>query len=953
MENYNHQKIEEKWQDIWEKTGIYHTKDEVRGKENLYHLVMFPYPSGDLHLGHWYNYAGADFRARYMRMKGYNVLSPIGFDAFGLPAENAAIKNKTHPKEWTYSNIEKMRKQLRSIGTIFDWEREVITCDPGYYKWTQWMFLFMYKNGLAYKTKKVANWCPSCNTVIANEQVVGNGVCERCQTQVEQREIDQWMFKITEYADELIDDLEKIDWPEKTKTMQQNWVGRSEGAEVLFKAKDTSGKEHDLWVFTTRPDTLFGATFMVLAPEHPLVTKLATDKQKKAVETYVEKTKKKTELQRMEDEGKEKTGAFTGSYAKNPVNGKEIPIYIADYVLMGYGHGAIMAVPAHDERDWEFAKKFDLPIVEVLAPLFVNNREGEDAFREKDPIKERDAVVALVKHWKEDKYLGVKWTVNDWQGFVIGGIDNGESAAETGAREVTEEIGYKNVKLVTDYGKIIHSKFYQLGKKENRFAHFHPVLYQLEDNERIEVADHEKKLHKEVWLTKNEMSDFVNRDDMQWIWDGVFGGKAYEGEGILVNSEYLNGLSKEEAIKKVIVELSKKKLAKKAINYRLRDWIISRQRYWGAPIPIVYCDKCGEVPVPEEELPVKLPEDVDLKSTGQSPLVTSEKFVNTKCPKCGGKAKRETDTMDTFLCSSWYYFRYTDNKNDKEFAGKEKLTKWLPVDMYVGGAEHSVLHLLYSRFFTKALRDYDKRIDFSEPFTALRHQGTILGEDGQKMSKSLGNVIAPDKEVNRVGADAVRMYIGFMGPYNQGGPWNPNGVTGVKRFLDKVFRLASRNLVEREMDAFEARSVSKTIKKVGEDIPEFKFNTAISSLMVLTNELTDAKEVSREAVRYLLLMLAPFAPHLTEELWERFGNTKSIHLEPWPKYDKKAIEEEMATIVVQVNGKVRANLEMSKNSAQESVLDEAMKSENVKKFLSGKKPKKVIYVKDKILNIVI
>lgn len=836
MDKYNHQQIEKKWQEVWDKTGLYHASDADK-REKLYHLVMFPYPSGDLHLGHWYNYAGADFRARYLRMKGYNVMSPIGFDAFGLPAENAAIKNKTHPKEWTYKNIERMREQLKSIGTVFDWEREVVTCDPEYYKWTQWMFLFMYKNGLAYKKKQVANWCPSCNTVLANEQVVGEGVCERCKTAVEQRELDQWMFKITEYADELIDDLDKIDWPEKTKTMQRNWVGRSEGAEVRFKVRGDNCDANDkrqmkndfISVFTTRPDTLFGATFMVLAPEHQLVAELLTSTKSqvpnyKEIHDYVEKAKKKTELQRME-EGKDKAGVFSGLYAINPVNGKEIPIWISDYVLMGYGHGAIMAVPAHDERDWDFAKKYDLPIVEVL--------KGGDVQKE-----------------------------------------------------------------------------------------------------------------------------------------------AYVEDGPHVNSEYLDGLNKKEAIDKVIEALSKDKAAQKSINYRLRDWIISRQRYWGAPIPITYCRKCWEdkvdkkkeisesettvingqehliVPVEEENLPVLLPEDVDMEPTGQSPLVTSEKFVNTTCPKCGGPAKRETDTMDTFLCSSWYYFRYLDNKNDQEFCAKDKLRQWMPVGMYIGGAEHSVLHLLYSRFFTKALRDHGGNVGFAEPFAALRHQGTILGADGQKMSKSIGNVVNPDEEVKRAGSDAVRLFMGFMGPYDQGGPWNPQGVTGCKRFLDKVWNLANGPLSDIEPSAAEAIILSKTIKKVGSDIADFKFNTAISALMVLVNELSSLESVSKNSIELLLLMLAPFAPHLAEELWEILGNKESIHIQPWPGYDEKLVVDEIVTIVIQVNGKVRATLEMNKNSTQEKVEELAMADENIKKFIGASKPKKVIYIQDKILNIV-
>jgi leucyl-tRNA synthetase len=813
MEKYNHQQIEKKWQSVWEETRLYHAEDADK-REKLYHLVMFPYPSGDLHLGHWYNYAGADFRARYMRMKGFNVMSPIGFDAFGLPAENAAIKNKTHPKEWTYKNIERMRSQLKTIGTVFDWEREVVTSDPEYYRWTQWMFLFMYKNGLAYKKKQVANWCPSCNTVLANEQVVGEGTCERCKTIVEQRELDQWMFRITEYADELIDGLAEIDWPEKTKTMQRNWVGRSEGAEIRFEVRGERLETNDqrpttndfISVFTTRPDTLFGATFMVIAPEHPLVKELLQNskletRNSKLIADYISKSAKKTELQRME-EGKNKTGVFSGLYAINPVNGKEIPIWISDYVLMSYGHGAIMAVPAHDERDWDFAKKYDLPIIEVL--------KGGD---------------------------------------------------------VTKE--------------------------------------------------------------------------------------AYTEDGVHVNSEYLNGLNKQDAVEKVIKVLAEDKLAKRTINYRLRDWIISRQRYWGAPIPMIFCEKCGEVPVPEKELPVLLPEDVEFKPTGESPLKTSADFVNTKCPKCGGPAKRETDTMDTFLCSSWYYFRYLDNKNEKEFSAKDKIKQWLPVDMYVGGAEHSVLHLLYSRFFTKALRDHSDYVTFDEPFTSLRHQGTILGEDGQKMSKSVGNVVNPDEEVARVGSDAVRLFMGFMGPYDQGGPWNPKGVTGCKRFLDKVWALSQKPLTEGEPDFTEARIVNKTIKKVTEDLFDFRFNTAIAALMVLVNELNALESVGKKSVEILLLLLAPFAPHLTEELWDSLGNRESIHVQPWPGYDPKLVEDEIVTIVVQVNGKVRANLEMSKNSTQESVEKEALSDENVKKFVGEAKPKKIIYVPDKILNIVI
>lgn len=798
MGKYDHQKVESKWQDIWAKTDINHADDKSSAKK-LYHAVMFPYPSGDLHTGHWYNFAGADFRARFKKMQGYNVMSPIGFDAFGLPAENAAIKRGLNPKEWTYTNIAKMDVQLRSLGAMFDWDRMVVTSDPTYYKWTQWMFLFMYNNKLAYKKKVLANWCPSCNTVLANEQVVGEGVCERCETKVIQKELEQWLFKITDYADRLISGLDALDWPERTKTMQRNWIGKSVGAEIVFKIK---GEKETIPVFTTRQDTLFGATFLVLAPEHPLVPKITTAGQKKAVAEYLKKTLSKTELQRLEGE-KTKTGVFTGTYAINPGNGAEIPIWISDYVLLTYGHGAVMGVPAHDERDFAFAKKFDLPIIDVIEP--------DDNFKEK---------------------------------------------------------------------------------------------------------------------------------------------KIFTGYGILSNSGKYTGLSSEEAKEKIVADLSKSGQAKKATSYKLRDWLISRQRYWGAPIPIVYCDKCGEVPVPEKDLPVLLPDGVEFKPTGESPLKFDPDFVNTTCPKCGGPAKRETDTMDTFVCSSWYYFRYTDPKNDKEFASKEKLKKWMPVDMYVGGAEHSVLHLLYSRFFTKAL--YDKGyLTFEEPFTALRHQGMILGPNGLKMSKSKGNVVDPDALVEEVGADTVRLYMGFMGPYDQGGAWNPKGLAGVRRFIDRVWALYDSEIEDIEPDLAEVRLVNQTIKKVGEDLEVFHFNTAISQLMILVNFLTKNKVQSKRTLGLLALLLAPLTPHLAEELWEKLGYTESIHLTAWPTYDESLLYDNLSNIVVQVNGKLRGNLEMSKDSTQKQVEEEAFKNPNIQKFLAGKKPKKVIYVPGKILNIVI
>ena len=648
MRKYNHSRIEKKWQRIWEESGIYNAKDSVKGKKNFYHLVMFPYPSGNLHIGHWYNFAPGDVYARFKRMRGFNVMSPMGFDAFGLPAENAAIKRGIHPKKWTYQNIRAMTEQLKSIGASYDWSRRVISSDPDYYKWTQWLFLQFYKNGLAYRKKASANWCVSCKTILANEQVM-NGKCERCGNDVLQKEVEQWLLKITKYAEKLLKATDKLDWPEKTKTMQKNWIGKSEGALIKFEISrhlmsSRTSNVQAIEVFTTRPDTIFGATYLVLAPEHEIISNLKPQiSNLEEVEDYIKKAKKKTELERI-SEVKEKTGVeLKGIKAINPASGKEIPVWISDYVLATYGTGAIMAVPAHDQRDFEFAQKFNLAIKMVICP---------------------------------------------------------------------------------NYPK--------------------PTCPILDE--------------------------------------------AYEGEGYLVDSGGFNGMTSEKAKKEIIDWLAKKGLAKNKTAYRLRDWIISRQRYWGAPIPIIYCQKCGEVPVPEKDLPVKLPEIVDFKPKGKSPLASSEKFVNTRCPQCRGKAKRETDTMDTFICSSWYYLRYADPKNSKNFASPEKLEKWLPVDVYIGGAEHTVLHLLYSRFFTKVLKDLGC-FKFDEPFLKMRHQGIILGEDGQKMSKSRGNVVDPDDLVKNFGSDSVRMYLCFMGPYEQGGPWNPKGINGVFRFLNRVYKL--------------------------------------------------------------------------------------------------------------------------------------------------------------------
>ena len=719
---HNHKKIEKKWQKIWENKGIYKIKDKVRGKKNFYHLVMFPYPSGNLHIGDWYNFAPADVFARFKKMNGFNVLSPIGFDAFGLPAENAAIKRGIHPKDWTYQNIKTMAKQLESMGNMYDWSRKIITADPQYYKWTQWMFLQLYKKGLVYRKKAPANWCPKCHTVLANEQVI-DGKCERCDTQVVQREIEQWLFKITDYAERLLKDLDGLDWPEKTKIMQRNWIGKSEGSIIKFGVEcQMLNIKCDIEVFTTRLDTIFGCTYLVVAPEHSIIKNLESRVQNLGeVENYIKQAKKKSDLQRT-DLAKEKTGVeLKGIKAINPFsakggNSEKIPVYVADYVLGHYGAGAVMAVPAHDERDFEFAQKYNLPIKESIS--------GGD-------------------------------------------------------------------------------------------------------------------------VSKN----------------------AFTQDGILTNSGQFIGMTSKKAREEMVKWLKENKFGDKKINYKLRDWLVSRQRYWGTPIPIVYCDKCGIIPVLEKDLPIKLPDIKNYLPTekGKSPLAHSEKFINTKCPKCKGKAKRETDTMDTFVCSSWYYLRYADSKNNKKFADAKKIKNWLPVDMYIGGAEHSVLHLLYARFFTKVLYDL-KYLNFKEPFSALRHQGIILGSDGQKMSKSKGNIIDPDGLVKQFGSDCVRMHLCFMGQYDQGGPWNPTGILGVKRFLDRVWELATNN--KRQATSVKKPNIERlfhqTIKKVTEDIEKFQFNTAISSLMILLNEMEkNESQLSVANCQLFVKLLSPFAPHLT------------------------------------------------------------------------------------------
>ena len=823
MDKYSPQEIEKKWQDKWEADSAFKTEmDENRPK--YYALEMFPYPSGNLHMGHVRNYSIGDVMARYKTMEGFNVLHPMGFDSFGMPAENAAIKNNVKPADWTFSNIENMKRQQRSMGLSYDWDREAITCTPEYYKWTQWLFELFYKKGLAYKKKASVNWCDTCGTVLANEQVI-DGKCWRCDSEVQKKDLSQWFLKITDYADVLLKDLDKLKgWPERVKTMQDNWIGRSEGLEFEMPVE---GMEEKLSVYTTRPDTAYGITFVALAAENPLVEKSCENNPKAAeIKAFCDKVRNQSEMERTSSES-EKEGIFTGVYAINPFNGNKAQLWVTNYVLADYGTGAVMGVPSGDQRDWMFAKKYDLPIILTLQP--------------------------------KDKEL------------------------------------------------------------------------------KLEEMD----------------AAYTDKD------------------GVLVNSGKFTGMEIHKAMSGIIDEAEAQGFGKRKVNYRLRDWLISRQRYWGAPIPVIHCPHCGEVLVPEEDLPVRLPEDVSFDSGALSPLATSEAFVNCKCPKCGADAKRETDTMDTFICSSWYYLRYTDPKNDKAPFAKDKVNYWAPVDQYIGGIEHAILHLLYSRFFTKVLHDAGL-VDFDEPFSNLLTQGMVL-KDGSKMSKSKGNVVSPEEIIGKYGADTARLFILFAAPVDRDLEWSDQGVEGAFRFLGRVWRILDHfeDMVKAGQDEYDVTALTKeekelrrvlhvTIKKVTEDIRDrFMFNTAISSIMELVNAAYAFQDkelnagLAREFAGGLVKMLAPFAPHITEELWHNLFGEGSVHQQQWPKYEEEATKLAEIEIVLQINGKVRDRITLPADidkTAMEAAVKELPRA---KELTEGKTIVKVIGVPKKLVNIVV
>ncbi|QQG43091.1 MAG: leucine--tRNA ligase [Candidatus Daviesbacteria bacterium] len=855
MKKYIPHDIEPKWQQKWQKDALY-SVDLDKSKNPYYLLVEFTYPSGDLHIGHWFAFAVPDILGRMKRMQGFTVFYPNGFDAFGLPAENAAIQRGIHPRDWTLSNIENMKKQFSLMGTIHDWGNSVITCLSNYYKWNQWIFLKMLEKGLAYKGKTLSNWCQHCQTVLANENVEA-GNCWRCHNPVVQKEVEQWFLKITDYVQRLLwgEGGNGVDWPKALMEGQNNWIGKSQGQVIKFDGIE---------VFTTRQDTIFGATFIVISPEHPLLSKFVTFENKENVQKYLKSVQKKSELERKEE--KVKSGVFTGSFVSNPLTGEQIPIWIADYVLMGYGTGAIMGVPAHDARDFEFAKKYDLPIKTVIQPA-------------------------------------------------------GHTDSPSPANQVPDQAYV----LTKSKGKVLpKAGSYDLTKSKGKV------------------------------LPK---------------------AGSYEGEGVMVNSGEYDGMSSNEAREKISNYLEEHHLGQRKVNYHLHDWSISRQRYWGTPIPIIYCEKCGSVPVPEKDLPVELPYEVDYHPTGKPPLATNEAWLNVKCPRCLGSAKRDTETMDTFVDSSWYFLRYLDNKNDQEIVSSKRLRTWMPIDIYFGGAEHTLGHTLYSRFFVKFLKDIGV-VDFEEYAKKRVNHGVILGSDGSRMSKSRGNVVNPDEQVRQFGADAVRLYLAFIGPYDIVSPWNPSAINGVYHFLQRVWSLYDKIAsIGNKLSSEDLRIMHKTIKKVTEDLEDIKFNTAVAVLMEWLNYLSRKENVTREEYKTYLLLLAPFAPHITEELWSfdkvytertcgecsrtsRSAQDQqiwSIHQQSWPIFDKQYLEEAEVAVIVQVNGRLRDILMIQKDilNDKEAVEKLARASQKVAKYLDGQTVKKVIHVSGKLINFVV
>lgn len=1069
---YNPSEVEPKWQEIWQEAGLYKTPKNPKNK--FYNLVMFPYPSGNLHVGHWYHFAPADTLGRLARMQGKDVLQPLGYDSFGLPAENAAIKNNIPADEWTDQNTASFYRQYQRMGGMYDLDRLVDTSKPEYYKWTQWLFLQLFHAGKAVQRDGVVNWCPKDKTVLANEQVV-HGECERCGTTVERKNLKQWYFTITDYADALLDDLDTLDWPERVVQQQRNWIGRSKGAKIRFKVyenkplytgkaysyligassisdadlanldivikektdtarkllipraslkayeklisekltpgfwneyidhetvfifKDSTGVVErivltmetaghinslaeqyakisfgDPWrmladnefyakqvpieidVFTTRPDTIFGATFMVIAPEHPLVETLTTQKQKTEVAQYVEWAGSRTDVDRME--AKEKTGVFTGSHVINPANGEQIPVWVADYVLMGYGTGAIMAVPAHDERDYAFAKKYNLPITKVIEPV-----TGDPQI---DP-EHRKSIVALVHNPRTDEVLTINWGEQGGRLLIGGGREADEDIVATATREVIEETGYSDLKYIGQTERI-HHHYFAHTKNVARQIECVGVHFELLSDERIEPqleADEKGKFSVE-WMKAVQVESALQDELHKYVFDACLRDKVFAGNGILIESGQFDGLTSEQAKHDITAWLQKRGDGHATINYRLRDWLISRQRYWGAPIPIIHCPDCGPVAVPEEDLPVELPLGVKFDESGRSPLQSHPDFEHATCPQCQNpRARRETDTMDTFVDSSWYFLRYPNTQYHEGAFDPAAVKQWMPVDLYTGGVEHAILHLLYARFITKFLHDQGM-ISFKEPFKHLINQGLVLGPDGNKMSKSKGNVVDPLPYLDKYGSDALRLYLMFMGPWQDGGPWDARRFEGTYRFMQKVYDVLSPGYSEQIVDAAADTALTsqlhKLVKKITEDLETTHFNTAVAAMMeyinglvVLRREGSIASDTWHTAALTFIRLLAPIAPHLAEELWFDNDQTESVHLESWPVYDPEQLKEDVVTIAVQVNGKLRGEFITAAGRVPGAIEETAREENDKHDWTKGAQIVKVIVVPDRLVNFVV
>ena len=934
----NNKKIEQKWQKYWADNNIFEAKNNDK-KEPYYILVEFPYPSGaGLHVGHVRSYTALDAMARMMRMQGYNVLFPMGWDAFGAPAEQYAIKNHIHPKDAVRKNITTFKKQMQELGFSFDWSREFSTTDPEYYKWTQWQFLQFYKHNMAYKEKMPVNWCPKCKTVLSNEDAAG-GICERCKTQVVQKEKSQWMLRMSNYAEDLLEGLKDTNFAEKVKLGQINWIGKSIGAEVIFKVDNF---DEEFKVFTTRCDTLYGVTYCVLSPEHKLVDKITTKEHKKEVEEYKKTCALKNDLERTEL-NKEKTGVFTGAYAINPVNNNKIPIYISDYVLVSYGTGAIMAVPAHDERDYEFAKKFNIPIIQVLE---------EETGKKHDNETKKKSIVAIVYDEKENRYLTINWHNLGGRLFIGGTKKEQETYLECAKREILEETGYKNIELISELPKINHH-YYAYNKDKYFNIESTGLLFKLKDYEREKQNLDEDEVFDVEWVDRKTIINEVKDELHKKTYEYAINPGAMTEDGIHINSGFLDGLNKEDAINKMLEYLEENKCGSKKINYKMRDWIFSRQRFWGEPIPMVYCQKCGWVPLKESDLPLLLPDVAEYEPTdnGESPLAKIDEWVNTKCPKCGEDAKRETDTMPNWAGSSWYFLRYMDAHNNKEFASMGAMKYWQKVNWYNGGMEHTARHLLYARFWVQFLYNIGL-VPYKEMIWTRVSHGMVLGSDNQKMSKSKGNVINPDDIVNEYGADTLRTYELFMGDYQMDCPWNTDSLKGCKRFIDKIIRLKEKVVEGNEYTKSLEVIINKSIKKVEYDLKNMGYNTAISTLMILANKYDELEKITKKDYNLLLTLLNPIAPHITEELNEELGY-EPICISKWPTFDEEKTIDQEKEIGVQVNGKLRASIKIKMNEDEESIKEKALKENNVKKHLEGKSIVKVIVIPNKIVNIVI